>query len=141
MAGKNKYCCDASRLAYENYYMNQVGSGMPIYVGSQGQRGHGLGNVLGGLFRSAAPILKRGLKTAARSGLALVGDVLEGKNLKEAAKARAAQSIKQLVDEDEGVIRKRSPQDEEVLHTVQKRHKKRRKLGGKRRNRAGDIFD
>ena len=98
---KRKYCCDASRLAYENYYLNQVGNGMPIFVGSRGQRGHGIGNILGGLFKSAAPILKKGLQTAAKSGLALVGDVLEGKNAAAAARARAAQGIKQFVSDDD----------------------------------------
>ena len=117
VARRKKYCCDASRLAYENYYTNQVGSGMPIYVGSRNQRGHGLGNVLGGLFKSVAPVLKKGLQTVARSGLALVGDVLDGKNLKDSAKSRAAQGIRQIVNDgrsigDDGSMLKRG------LHTA-----------------------
>ena len=90
---------------------------MPIYVGSRNQRGHGLSNVLGGLFKSVAPVLKKGLKTVARSGLSLVGDVLDGKNFKESAKARAAQGIRQIVEDgedidDEGSLVKRG------LHTA-----------------------
>ena len=43
-----KYCCDAK--AYENYYLSQVGHGMPYFAGARVQQGYRLGN----LFRSIA---------------------------------------------------------------------------------------
>ena len=44
--------------AFKDYYLNQVGNGMPVFVGAAGQRGHGLGNILRGLFRIATPLIK-----------------------------------------------------------------------------------
>jgi len=46
------FCCDASRDMYEDYYTNQHGDGMPVFAGARHQRGHGLGNVFGGLLRN-----------------------------------------------------------------------------------------
>ena len=54
---------------YEDYYMQQSGSGLPVYAGGRGQRGHGIGSILSGFFRSAVPFLKRGLKFLGRQAL------------------------------------------------------------------------
>ena len=40
---------------------------MPVYSGYASQRGYGLGNVLGGIFRSALPVVGSIAKKAARS--------------------------------------------------------------------------
>ena len=70
---------------------------MSVFRGSPWQIGHGqVGFGLGGLFRSVAraamPMIKRGANAlgniALNSGANFVGDVLAGKNAKEAAKAR-----------------------------------------------------
>ncbi|KAJ8020741.1 hypothetical protein HOLleu_40415 [Holothuria leucospilota] len=47
---------------YEQYYLQQVGNGLPVFHGARVQKGHGLGNILGGLFRSAMPLFQRGLR-------------------------------------------------------------------------------
>ena len=84
---------------YVNYYLNQQqqGHGMSVFRGSPWQIGHGqVGFGLGGLFRSVAravmPMIKGGANAlgniALNSGANFVGDVLAGKNAKEAAKAR-----------------------------------------------------
>lgn len=83
----------SSARAYEQYYLNQTGSGMPFYRGSSGlQRGHGLGGLLGGLFRSAIPLLKKGAMTVGRealqSGIDIAHDVMNGQNVKTATKRR-----------------------------------------------------
>lgn len=95
---KRKFCCDASRDMYESYYLKQSGSGMPVYVGSRGQRGHGIGSVLGGLFRSAVPMLKRGLanfgRHALKAGLDIANDVVEGGDFRESAKRHAVSGLK-----------------------------------------------
>lgn len=102
---RRKYCCDASQKAYEHYYMNQMGSGLPVFAGSRGQRGHGLGSMLSGLFRSAMPIVKQGLstigKSALKTGLSIAGDVLEGKNAGASARSRVAHSIKSFANGDD----------------------------------------
>lgn len=122
-----KYCCDASRLTYENYYKNQVGTGMPIFIGSRNQRGHGLGSVLSGLFRSAAPILKKGLstlgKSALKTGISIAGDVLEGKNAKESARLRASQGIKNLAREVGFISSDKAPLSEDYDVRVNKKRK------------------
>ena len=70
---------------------------MTVFRGSPWQIGHGqMGYGLGGLFRSVAravmPMVKSGAKAlgniALKSGANFVGDVLAGKNVKEASKAR-----------------------------------------------------
>ena len=52
-------------MNYQQYYTNQVGGGQSISTGRQYQRGHGLGNLQGSLFRTVAPMLR---KTAVRFG-------------------------------------------------------------------------
>ena len=80
---------------------------MPVCRGSPWQFGHGqMGYGLGGVFCSVArtvmPMAKNGAKAlgniALNSGANFIGDVLVGKNVKEAAKARtkeAADAMKQ----------------------------------------------
>jgi len=95
---------------YENYYKRQVGGELPVFRGAKYQRGHGLGSVIGGLFRRVVlpflqrsakdivPFLKQNRKTiltnALKTGMEVADDVLEGKNLKEAAKKRVLSGIK-----------------------------------------------
>jgi len=86
---------------YEDYYASQSGSGVPIYQGSPGQRGHGLGSMLSGLFRSAMPMIKRGLaffgKQALKTGLEVANDVAEGESFKNSARRRVPEGIKRFV--------------------------------------------
>ena len=78
--------------AYHEYYLNQVGRGYPVYVGTRYQRGHGLRSIFGSLFKSAVPLLKIGAKTlgreALKTGLNLASDVMEGQNVTQAVKSR-----------------------------------------------------
>ena len=70
---------------------------MPVFRGSPWQRGYGqMGYGLGGLFCSlgkiAKPMIKSGAKAleniALTSGVNLLGDVLAGKSVKQAARTR-----------------------------------------------------
>src|SRR6188768_4020615 len=105
---RQKFCCDASRGMYADYYIRQSGSGLPVFQGFRGQRGHGLGSMLSGLFRSAVPMLKRGLATfgkhALKTGLAIASDVADGTSFKDSAKARflptIVPGIKRFAEED-----------------------------------------
>ena len=81
----------------QNYYINQARGGTPsYYVGPSHQKGHGLGGIFSSLFRAAmpvfksvAPVLKRGAKAVAReaitTGAQIASDALAGDDWKESA--------------------------------------------------------
>jgi hypothetical protein len=81
--------------------MSQSGNGVPIFQGYRGQRGHGLGSILSGFFRSAMPILRRGLsffgKEALRTGARIATDVADGQPLGVAARRRVGERINEMV--------------------------------------------
>jgi len=84
---------------YEDYYSHQVGGLMPVFVGSRQQRGHGLGSVLGGIFRRfVIPFFKthgKALATdALKTGVNVAKDVLGRRTLKESVKWRVPEGIK-----------------------------------------------
>lgn len=99
---KRKFCCDASRATYMDYYSAQSGSGMPVFQGSRGQRGHGLGSMLSGLFRSAMPMLQRGLaifgKQALKTGLEVANDMADGSSFSDSARRRVPTGIKRTIE-------------------------------------------
>jgi hypothetical protein len=88
---------------YEKYYIGQSGNGVPVYSGSRGQRGHGLGSMLSGLFRSAVPLIRRGLakfgRHALKTGLEIANDVADGQSVKDAAKRRVGEGIKRFASQ------------------------------------------
>ena len=138
---RKKFCCDASRGLYEDYYMNQSENGVNVFQGSRGQRGHGLGSMLSGLFRSAMPMLKRGLaifgRHALRTGAEIANDVADGESLGNSARRRVSEGIKRINPSEffipqTGSGRKR--------RRVTSRKQANRKLKSKKRKR-GDIFD
>lgn len=95
---KKQFCCDASRFAYEDYYLRQSGSGMPVFQGARTQRGHGLGSILSGFFRSAWPLIQTGAKAfgkqVLRTGLQIANDVADGRKFKESSLRRIPEGIK-----------------------------------------------
>ena len=91
MKHKAMFCCDASRDMYEDYYANQRGDGMPVFVGARRQRGHGLGNIFGGLLRNVlVPIATSAIK----SGIDVAGDMARGKTFGESARYRLAERFR-----------------------------------------------
>ena len=133
-----------SPQVYERYYVNQVGSGMPVYRGSTSlQRGYGLGGLLGGLFRSAIPLLKKGVavvgKEALKAGGDIAQDVMNGQNVRASAKRRLKSAGRNLGTRAINKIKK---------STGSKRGKKRGGLnrtvisraGKRRRKTYEDIF-
>jgi len=146
---RKTYCCDASRHLYEDYYDNQSGSGMPVYVGRRHQRGHGLAQTIGGLFKRyvipfvaprAKQLGKQLLGNVMRTGMEVVGDVAEGRNLKEAVKERALSGIKRTV----GDIVSQSPfnveRDTAKRPTPAPKKKKKKKVTIKPGRKRTDIF-
>ena len=138
--------------SYEQYYINQSGSGMPVYRGSTGlQRGYGLGGLLGGLFRSAMPILKKGAmavgREALQSGMDIAQDVMKGENVKTAAKRRMKTAGRNMGRKALNKLQ-RGRGAKKQLPKAQKRGKKRGRKsqsvssrGSQRRRRSyNDIF-
>ena len=64
------------------------------FAGAQYQRGHGLGSIFKGLFRSAILLLKG---PVLRAGVHMASDVLRGKTMKQALKNRVAPLVGDLV--------------------------------------------
>ena len=144
---RQKFCCDASRGMYEDYYIRQSGNGLPVFQGSRGQRGHGLGSMLSGLFRSAVPMLKRGLATfgkhALKTGLEIASDVADGTSFKDSAKARILPSIlpgiKRFAEEEIFSKQSGSGKRRKTRRKVSKKRKVARRVA--RRATKKDIFD
>jgi hypothetical protein len=107
---KKPYCCDDSRNLYERYYdRQQKGEGeFPLYVGRYMQKGHGLGNILGSLFRRILPVLKSFAPHALRAGANVLQDVSQGKSWKESAIKRIPEGIRSFsVGEQSGSGKRR----------------------------------
>ena len=101
---RQRYCCDAQKSLFTDYYVNQAGGSFPVFQGSRGQRGHGFGSVLSDLFRSAVPMLKRIGKQALTTGAYIASDMLGGKKFDEAAKTRVRQGINSFLQPGTDVI-------------------------------------
>jgi hypothetical protein len=86
------------------YYSDQCGAGMNVFQGARGQRGHGLGSMLSGLFRSAWPILKNfGLsigkafgRKVLETGANVVSDVVSGTKVQESMDRRVPEGLKEF---------------------------------------------
>ena len=143
-------CCP--RL-YEDYYNNQVGHGLPVFVGGRSYRGHGLGSLLAGIGRAVVPLLKRGgkalLKEGARTGLQVAQDVVSGQRIGSALQQRTGQAGKRLLDRalsTDGSKQKRIKTDHASgrKQTSGQRGKKKQRQQQQRRQRKqqriSDIF-
>ena len=86
---------------YHHHY-GEGGRGINnIYVGSQHQRGHGLGSFFTGLFRRALPFLTKGARVVGKealcAGVNILDDVAENnRSFKEAFKNRINESGQNL---------------------------------------------
>ena len=70
--------------------------GSPWQMG-HGQKGYGLGGMFGTIARTVMPLVKRGAKALGNillnTGVNFASDVVAGKNVKQAAKARALEGV------------------------------------------------
>ena len=148
---RKKFCCEAARSHYETYYLDQSGSGFPIFVGARGQRGHGIRrSLLSGLFRSAFPMIKRGLasfgKHALKTGLEIANDVVEGESIKTSAKKRVPEGIKRFAN-IENFINQSGSGRRRFVRNRNKIKKRRRSIQEReicrrgRKRKFNDIFD
>ena len=132
---RKPFCCDASRALYEDYYTRQSGGEVPVFYGARTQRGHGLGSILGGLFRRALLFLSSGAKILDQKAMNVASDMTDGKSFQDSAKSRLKEGIKTFVTSNpiipqtgSGVIRKRRRQPS-------RKHSKKTK-----KRRIADIF-
>lgn len=75
--------------------------GTPVFRGGVMQKGYGLGGLFKGFMRTIAPKVKQGFKeigkTALKTGLETLGDVVNGGNLKSSLKRRAEQNLRDMI--------------------------------------------
>jgi len=125
-----------------DYYTKQSGGGVPHFEGYRGQRGHGLGSILSGLWRSAVPILKRGLSfflpAALRTGAKIANDVADGRPFMDSAKHRVSERINEYAP---GLISQSGTGRRRRRNTVSRKRKpKGRKTNATKRTKLSDIF-
>lgn len=86
---------------FHTLFLNQAGFGLPVYHGQSVQRGYGLGNILASAFRSAMPLLKRGISFLGRkfinTGAKVVTDVASGIPIKTSLKSRGKTAGRETV--------------------------------------------
>lgn len=126
--------------SFEDYYLRQVGRGLPVFTGYHHQRGHGLGGILGRLARSALPFLKSAAKTLGKqalyTGTEIMNDALQGEHIKTSAKRRLGQAGQRMVTSVlEGSTSRRKPLKRKA------KPKNVRRQRTKRVKRSLDIFD
>ena len=131
---KKPYCCKASRALYEDYYTKQSGGELPVFYRARTQRGHGIGSVLGGLFRRALPFLKSGAEILGKQALTVATDMIDGKSFKESAKDRRKEGIKTFASQREAIQQSGSG-------VRRKRRRQSKKSSKKNKKRKIDIFD
>jgi hypothetical protein len=114
---------------YIDYYLHQAGSGISVYGGVENQKGHGLGSILGSLFRSATPLLKsigkKVGKQVLHSGLQVADDVLSGSNLKQSLKRRAKEGAISLIHQKGSGI---NEDDEDLESSEEEGYKYKRRI-------------
>lgn len=147
MMNLHRYPYQSSPKLYEDYYVNQVGHGLPVFVGGGGRRyrGHGFGSLLAGIGRAVVPLLKKGgkalLKEGARTGLRVAQDVMSGQRLGSALKQRAGQSGKRLLKQVLSPSPSRRQKRIKTKRTAQgKQSGRQRRRQQPKKQRVTDIF-
>ena len=114
---RKPFCCNASRELYEDYYKRQSGGEVPVFYGARTQRGHGLGNIIDGLFRRALKFESSEAKILGKQAMTVASDMIDGKSFQNFAKSRLKEGIRTfdtsnpiIRQSDSGVRRKRRRQ-------------------------------
>lgn len=109
-------------------------SPLKVFRGPAMQKGYGVGGLFKGLARSFAPVLKRGLvaagKKALKTGVEVLNDVSQGKNIKKSIKNRAMENVQDIFSSIKASPKKKT--------TTRKRSLT--KKGTKTKRRKTDIF-
>ena len=95
---KKQFFCDENCSYYEQYYANHCKSGMNVFQGARGQRGHGLGSVLSGLFGNALPMIENFGKQALQTGFNVATDVVEDTSFRDSLRKHVPDGIRGFKD-------------------------------------------
>jgi len=90
---------------YEEYYSRQNGGEILVFAGRRFQRGHGLGSILGGFIRGLVlPFFKTNaksmLKNAAKTGVEVASDVIDGRSFSDFVKHHVPTGRKRGVEKN-----------------------------------------
>lgn len=128
----------------------QYGGTMNVFRGRRLQKGHGIGGVLRGLFRSAMPLIKKGVKSlgkvALETGVQVANDVMAGEKLKSSLKKRSKQAGRTLINRATNVIGQQGGGRKRKNKQTRKRKQSKKRLSRKNisaattSRRAPDIF-
>ena len=130
---------------YTNYYISQVGSGLPGFQGIRYQRGHGF---FGRIFSNTIlPFFKQLLPAVGKrvlpSAIGLAQDVISGENVGKSALSRLGEAGRSAADEtleqlksklQKGSGRKRKRKSKKSSIKVYKKKSSRRKKRNKKSN-------
>ena len=105
---RKPFGCDASRALYEDYYTRQTGGEVPAFYCARTQRGHGLGSILGGLFRRALPLLSSEGQILGQQAMNVASDMIDGKLFQDSAKSRLKVGTKTFVTSNPIIPQSRS---------------------------------
>ena len=142
---------------WEQFYdlqASQSGHGIQGFEGTAYQRGGGLGNFLGRIFRSILPVVKSVGKKAAKAigkealsaGAHIVSDVSMGRNIKASAKEHGINALANLADQtSQGLKQKGNGMGrKQKISNVKAPNRKRKtsvgKKGSGKRSNNIDIF-
>jgi hypothetical protein len=77
-----------------------IGQALPVYQGYASQYGHGLGNVLGGLVRSALPMVTKFAKSTGtkllETGLNAVGNAIKRRKPSHTTKSKKKRKVQHV---------------------------------------------
>jgi hypothetical protein len=125
-----------------------------VFAGAKFQKGHGIGGLLSGFFKSilpaigkqVLPLLKSGAKSIGKQvlkrGTSVLKDALAGKNIKSSLRDHAREGMSTLVSSAIAKVsgKKRTHLPDPVPATVPSKKRKKKRLRT-RNSRRRDIFD
>jgi hypothetical protein len=139
------------REDWDSLYLHQAtqsGHGIPGFEGVAFQRGGGLGNILGRLFRFVLPVAKKAAKAVGKqaltSGADILSDVVKGRNLKESAEEHGRAALENLAGKavtkmrGGGNVGKR-PKSIKGGQTVKRKQPAKKGPGGKRQQYLKNV--
>jgi len=109
----------------DHYAKQQRGHGdFPVYIGRTRQLGHGLGNIIGSLWRRILPILKSFAPIALRTGARIFDNVNSGKTWKDSAVKRVQEPISSYINQSGNGVRRRKKTVKRKRTTTKRKHTK-----------------
>jgi hypothetical protein len=109
-------------LPFDEYYINQAGTGIAGFAGVRYQKGHGFFGRL--LSQAILPILKYLGKKAVNTGVNIGTDILQGENFKDSIKKRMKSTGFDIAEEALEKVKKQRGSGRKRKIVVKKRNKR-----------------